>query len=59
MVMKENNYIPKRILYLDFDQVLLATEDVLFIEYNDIMKRKNKEYILINKSILKILTGIG
>lgn len=57
--MKENNYIPKRILYLDFDQVLLATEDVLFIEYNDIMKRKNKEYILINKSILKILTGIG
>lgn len=54
--MKENDYIPKRILYLDFDQVLLATEDVLFIEYNE---KKNKEYILINKSILKILTGIG
>ena len=41
MVMKENNYIPNRILYLDFDQVLLATEDVLFIEYNEKKKTRN------------------
>lgn len=43
--MKENNYIPNRILYLDFDQVLLATEDVLFIEYNE----KKKQGIYLDK----------
>lgn len=43
--MKENDYIPKRILYLDFDQVLLATEDVLFIEYNE----KKKQGIYLDK----------
>lgn len=43
--MKENNYIPNRILYIDFDQVVLATEDILFIEYNE----KKKQGIHLDK----------
>lgn len=45
MVMKENNYIPNRILYIDFDQVVLATEDILFVEYNE----KKKQGIYLDK----------
>lgn len=43
--MKENNYIPNRILYIDFDQVVLATEDILFVEYNE----KKKQGIYLDK----------
>lgn len=43
--MKENNYIDNRVLYIDFDQVLLATEDILFMEY----KEKKKQGIYLDK----------
>lgn len=43
--MKENNYIPNRILYIDFDQVVLATENILFVEYNE----KKKQGIYLDK----------